>query len=257
LAGGSDPEGVSLDHNYFVTQYSYDALGNLLQVTQKGDPSASQQSQWRVRTFAYNSFSQLLAATNPELGAITYSYDADGNLLYKTSPAANQTGSGTTTVSYCYDSLNRLLAKGYANSPNPAQQCSATAPYLPSPAVTYSYDAGTNGIGRMTSLTDQAGSGSYTYDLIGRPAGESRTIAGKTKSMSYDYNLDGSLAKLHYPSGAVITYTPDAAGRDVSVVDTVNQINYVTSATYGPDSSLTGFVSGNSASFQGITSSFS
>jgi len=257
LAGGSDPEGVSLDHNYFVTQYSYDTLGNLLQVTQKGDPSVTQQSQWRVRTLPYNSLSQLLTATNPESGAIIYSYDADGNLLYKTSPAANQTGSGATTVSYCYDPLNRLLAKGYANSPNPAQQCNATAPYLLNPAVTYSYDAGTNGIGRMTSLTDQAGSGAYTYDLMGRTASESRTIARITKSMGYTYNLDGSLNTLTYPSRAVITYAPDSAGRDISAVDTGNGINYVTGATYGPDSSLAGFISGNSAGFQGITNSFS
>jgi hypothetical protein len=39
----------------------------------------------------------------------------------------------------------------------------------------------------------------------------------------------------------------------LSAKDTGNGINYVTSATYGPDSGLTGFVSGNTGGFAGIT----
>jgi hypothetical protein len=38
--------------------------------------------------------------------------------------------------------------------------------------------------------------------------------------------------------------------------DSGSGINYVTGATYGPDSALTGFVSGNSPSFTGITNAF-
>jgi len=109
----------------------------------------------------------------------------------------------------------------------------------------------------MTSLADQAGTGSYSYDVMDRIASESRTIAGIAKSMSYGYNLDGSIKTLTYPSRAVITYTPDSAGRMLSALDTGNQINYVTSATYGPDSALAGFVSGYTSSFVGITNSFS
>src|SRR5205807_1704368 len=74
--------------------------------------------------------------------------------------------------------------------------------------------------------------------------------------LNYEYNLDGSLYKLHYPSGAVVTYTPDSAGRTLSAVDSGSGINYVTGATYGPDSALTGFISGNSGTFAGITSAF-
>ena len=43
----------------------------------------------------------------------------------------------------------------------------------------------------------------------------------------------------------------------LSAKDTGNNINYVTSATYGPDSALTGFISGYSTSFAGITNAFS
>ena len=97
--------------------------------------------------------------------------------------------------------------------------------------------------------------------FLGGLTTETRTLIGANnasipKTVSYEYNLDGSLYKLHYPSGAVVTYTPDSAGRTLSAVDSGSGINYVTGATYGPDSALTGFVSGNSGTFAGITNSF-
>jgi YD repeat-containing protein len=171
----------------------------------------------------------------------------EGNLLQKTSPAPNQTGTATQTVSYCCDALHRVTGKGYG-----AQSCP-----LSTPVVSYVYDSGTNAIGKLNSLTDQAGTASYSYDVLGRLASETRVIAGVSKSMSYSYNLDGSLKTLTNPSGAMITYTPDSAGRVLSAVDSGNSINYVTGATYGPDSGLTGFISGNSGTFAGITSAFS
>ena len=70
-------------------------------------------------------FSRLLTANNPESGTITYSYDADGNLLQKTSPAPNQTGTATQTVSYCYDELHRVIGKGYG-----AQSCPLATPVV-------------------------------------------------------------------------------------------------------------------------------
>ena len=77
------------------------------------------------RRFTYDSLSRLLTANNPESGTITYSYDADGNLLQKTSPAPNQTGSATQTVSYCYDELHRVTGKGYG-----AQSCPLATPVV-------------------------------------------------------------------------------------------------------------------------------
>jgi RHS repeat-associated protein len=239
----------------FVTQYAYNGLGDLLTVTQKGDPTVTASSQWRVRNFTYDTLRRLLTAQNPESGAISYSYDADGNLLQKTSPAPNALppSTATQTISYCYDELNRITGRAYS-----AQSCP-----LSSPPVSYVYDLGANAKGKLTSFTDQAGSGSYTYDILGRMAGETRVInpgaplGAVTKNMSYAYNLDGSLKTLTYPSGASVTYTPDSAGRMLSAVDTGSGINYATGATYGPDSGLTGFVSGSTGGFAGIANAFS
>jgi RHS repeat-associated protein len=250
LSGGDNPDPTGINHP-LITLYQYDVLGNLLRVDQKGS-APNEGSKWRTRLFAYNSLSQLLTAQNPESGSITYYYDNAGNVQQKVMPAPNQTGSAQHTISYCYDELNRVTGKAYS-----WQNCQGTQLPAGTAVVSYAYDQGTNGVGRMTSLTDQAGSGTYSYDAMGRVASEQRVIAGVSKSMSYNYNLDGSLKTLTYPSGATVTYTSDGAGRTRSVVDNGNGINYATSATYGPDGSLTGFVSGQSGTFAGISNSFS
>jgi RHS repeat-associated protein len=262
LGNGVDPDPTGINHPN-VTLYSYDTLNNLLCVEQHGNvtgtgcsasPSNDATSPWRVRRFTYNSLSQLLTAKNPESGTITYGYDPSGNVLQKTSPAANQAGSATQTISYCYDELKRITGKAYS-----AQNC--TNGRLPSgtAVVSYFYDqasyqnlATANGSGRLTGISDQAGTGAYSFDATGQIVAEQRSIAGQTKSMSYEYNPDGSLSMLHYPSGAVVAYAADSAGRTVSAIDSGHGINYVTGATYAPSGALTRFVSGGA-----ITNSFS
>lgn len=256
FSGAMDAAG--LNNNPYVTQYSYDALGNLTCVVQKGSDTtafttcAAAPAAWRPRSFTYDSLSRLLTATNPESGTITYSYDTVGNVLQKTSPAANQTGTARTTLSFCYDELNRPTGKAYS-----AQSCQNGRLPAGTAVVSYNYDAGTNGLGQLTSLSDQAGSASYVYDALGRVTTEQRRIGSITKSTSYDYNLDGSVSVIHYPSGAAVTYTPDAAGRTISVTDSMSGINYVTGAAYNPDNSIRGFTNGNTGTFGGITNAFS
>jgi len=112
----------------YETDYAYDALDDLIQVQQKGGTTNS--AQWRTRTFTYDSLSELLCSNNPEVGTtqcpnpdngsytagtFRYSYDADGNVLTKVSPAPNQTSSSTTvTLSYTYDALTAFSRKPLA-----------------------------------------------------------------------------------------------------------------------------------------------
>ncbi|HEX9272868.1 MAG TPA: hypothetical protein VGA01_11715, partial [Candidatus Binatia bacterium] len=72
LTGGADTHlgtGFPSINSPQVTFYQYDVLNNLLRVDQKGT-APSDSTQWRTRTFTYNSLSQLLCAANPEI-AIT------------------------------------------------------------------------------------------------------------------------------------------------------------------------------------------
>jgi RHS repeat-associated protein len=261
-----------VSNNPLITQYQYDALGNLLCVEQHGTatstagcselPSADATNPWRIRRFTYDTLSRLTTASNPETNTVpsgtsyirvnsTYTYDANGNLLQKGSLAPNQTGSTIQTVNFCYDELNRVVSKGYGT-----QSCPMTTP-----VVIYVYDSGPNAKGHLTSLTDQAGTASYTYDNMGRLATETRILkptghAQVSKTLSYEYNLDGSLSALHYPSTAKVTYAAGTAGLTLSAVDSGNNVQYATGATYGPDAGLTGFLSGHSATFAGITNAY-
>ncbi len=99
---------------YFTT-YAYDALGNLLKVTQNAQSSTTQ-----TRTYTYDLLSRLTSETNPETGNsssgsdITYSYDtacgvyaaSAGDLIRRQDKAGNVT-------CYGYDGLHRLTDEGY------------------------------------------------------------------------------------------------------------------------------------------------
>jgi RHS repeat-associated protein len=236
----------------YETDYAYDALNDLLTVTQKGGSTTS--TNWRTRTFIYDGLSRLTQASNPESGTAAYSYDANGNLVTKTSPAQNQTGTATVTLTYCYDALNRLSGKAYT-----AQSCP-----LSSPVASYTYDQTssngltvTNGIGRRTGMTDPIGSEAWSYDSMGRPLADlryysaiRRGCSSYTRTTSYSYNLDGSVKTLTYPSGPTYTYAYSSAARPISVSDQLG-VSYANRAAYSPSgavSSLTN-VSGLVSSF--------
>jgi RHS repeat-associated protein len=240
-------------HLNYETDYQYDILNNLIRVDQKGN-APTDSTQWRSRTFTYDSLSRLVCAANPELwittcpaspsgpfpvGTTTYTYDAASNALTKASPAPNQPGATVETVTYAYDALNRFTQKSF----------SAITP-LATPAIKYGYDglaptgctppALTDSYpkGRRTSICDASGATSWKHDTLGRVLSESRTIASRNKLTAYAYNLDGSLATLTYPTGRVITYSYSSAGRALSAKDVPGSVTYAQSALYTPAGAL-------------------
>ncbi len=218
----------------YETDYAYDALDNLTSVTQKG---GSTSSNWRNRTFTYDSLSRLLTAANPESGTITYTYDQNGNLNTEVSPAPNQTNSSVRqTISYCYDVLNRITSKWYT-TPNCSQN---------SPAANYFYDQTSyngltiaNGRGRRTGMSDGSGATAWSYDSMGRATAVRRKINGISNTATYAYApyLNGAVGNLTYFSGSQIAYTYNGVGQALTAIDPY-PINFVKDAHYTPAGAL-------------------
>jgi YD repeat-containing protein len=234
-----DPAGLN-----YETDYQYDTLDNLTCAVQKGTDTtpfttcAAAPATWRPRSFVYNSLSQLTSASNPESGTLSYSYDADGNVLTKTD-ARN------ITITYAYDVLNRLTQKSYSDGTTATVKYGydAVAPTgCTLPALTIG-----NGIGKRTGMCDAAGAEAWSYDItanVGWKITDARTTNSVTKSTIVQNNLAGSPATLAYPSGRTITYTPGGAGRPLSAADTPYSINYATAAHYAPQGALTSLING-------------
>jgi RHS repeat-associated protein len=260
------------NNNYYnyQTVYAYDPLNNLLSVNQTGGS--------RTRTFTYDSLSRLLCAANPEVqivtcptsatgsfpaGAITYTYDLNGNLSSKIAPRPGQTtGTLTVTTNYSYDVVNRLTQKAYMGLTTSLAKfgydgtiltaCGQNPPAITSP---------TNLAGRRSAMCDGKSGSSWSYNSLGRPLLETRINAGggnQTKySAAYAYNLDGSLKMLTYPSGDVVSYTVGGAGRTTQVSDANNKyVGYTgNSAKYAPGGALASMTNGYTSTFAGIITS--
>jgi RHS repeat-associated protein len=212
-----DPSGLN-----YETDYSYDALGNLLTVNQKGGSTNS--ANWRTRTFTYNSLSQLLTANNPESGTITYSYDNNGNIATKVAPAPNQTGSATVTTTYSYDALNRLTQKSYSDGVTP------TPYYRYDMASPWGSPYGGSYVGRLSEedVVDAhyVASHIFVYDPMGRiqETGQCTSVNCNTSLPGfhtlYSHDLAGNLTSYQTVEGGItFGYQYDSAGRVKAVTN--------------------------------------
>jgi YD repeat-containing protein len=219
------------------TDYGYDALNDLLSVTQWGGASGS--SGARTRAFSYDSLSRLLNACNPETipsgsscsasgpwGA-SYSYDGDGNVLTKTD-ARNITTTST------YDALNRLTQKSYSDGVTPTslfvydvENITFGTPNFPTQRFTTS-----NVVGRLSvtcvvvSAVCQSMT-AYSYDPMGRiietlSNTPSFPTTGTVYAVSATYDLAGDRTSLTNSTGRTFNYTYDPAGRLQTASNTVS-----------------------------------
>lgn len=173
----------AVDNPNLPTVYSYDAIDNLLSVTQGG----------QARSFQFDALSRLKQSTNPESGTTTFSYDNNGNITGKTDARG-------VVTSYTYDTLNRVKTRSHSDS---------------TPTATYFYDGAGTSIqyakGRVTKISSSVSTTEYTaFDNVGRVLSHKQTTDGQPYTTSYAYNLSGAVTEETYPSGKVIRNTFDA-----------------------------------------------
>jgi len=192
-----------LDPASGTTQYGYNGNGVLKQVT---DPRTL------VTTYTLNGFGETTTLASPDTGNATSTYDPAGNLLTRVDARG-------VTATYTYDGLNRVTQVVYSKSGSPSE------------THTFTYDVGTNAKGRLTQLTDTAGTTNWTYEPHGRVTGKTQVAAGVTKAVGYAYNTAGQLQTLTTPSGQQIGYTY-SNNRVAGIA--VNGASLITGATTEP-----------------------
>jgi RHS repeat-associated protein len=197
-----------------ITLFGYDANDNLTSVT---DPRS------KVTSYAYNGFGDLNTQTSPDTGLTANTYDSGGNL--KTSTDAR---SAITT--YVYDQLNRPTSAAYKIGTTTDQ------------TITFTYDAGTNGKGRLTGASDANHSMSWVYDGQGRVTSKSQTVGTVTKSVTYGYT-NGNLTSMTTPSGQNIAYGYNTNHQVTSI--TINGTTLLNGVLYDPFGPVRGWTWGN------------
>ena len=243
-----------------ATTWTWDNDGNALTVT---DGLAHKTS------FTWDQLNRLTAKTDPANTTFAYTYDAQNHLTTRNTPSGSQTyqwsawgeflknqdswangrgyvatyngdgdmtqrsdGNGST-INFTYDAADRRLTQTY--------------PQDATKNVAFTYDqtgAGyAFGIGRLTSLTDPAGTLTRQYDEFGRTTSEARINAGHTYTTATTYDPAGRIAGMVYPSGLSLTYARNALGQVTGITSGASTI--ISSGTYLPFGPLKSLTYGN------------
>jgi RHS repeat-associated protein len=192
-----------------VTHYGYNALDQLISVT---DPRS------KVTSYTYDAFGSLLQQVSPDTGTTTNTYDAAGNLL-------TSTDARSLTATYSYDALNRVISVSY-----------------PDQTISYTYDTGSNQNGRLTQVTNNSGSTSWSYDRQGRVLSKQQNM-GITRSVGYAYDLSGRMQTMTLPSGNSVTY--GYSDGKVTSLTLNGSISLLTDVLYEPFGPTRGWTWGN------------
>nr|MDP9120122.1 hypothetical protein [Acidobacteriota bacterium] len=241
-----------------VTEYSYDCNNNLQQVWDADHPSNNRTSP-PSGSFGYDALDRLTSVTLGPSGAspatTAYTYDVQDHLASVTDAESNlttyitgdrdlETGrlspvSGTTT--YQYNDHGQLVsstdARGItvSRTVDPADRVTAVGFPEASLNVTYLYDSGPFGKGRLASITRNGQNIAYSYDRFGRTTQDG--------ALTYGYDRNGNRTTIGYPGGVTATYGYDFADRQSTMTTSGGATSaQVTASAYkalGPLASLT------------------
>jgi RHS repeat-associated protein len=253
--------------NRLYTYYTYNGANQLTQV------SMPRSNGTQTRTFQWSG-TDLVSATNPENGTVTYQYDGYHHVKLRTDAIGQQT-------QYFYDAYNRLTEVHHYAYFYPCGTPSPTCPpYLvdqPDQTVYYYYDSNPldpgysqNAWGRLAAVqfhpSGVAFAYQYSYNQAGRVTGQ-RLISFNAQNQvlgdiqaSYTWDNQGRMTGLTYPWDALpadggspqnspsLSYTYDATGRltgmsgvnfpgysePISASGAYNSAGQLTSLSWGP-----------------------
>ncbi|NUB45500.1 hypothetical protein GEU84_013965 [Fertoebacter nigrum] len=166
-----------------TTAYGRDLLGRTLSVTPPGGAADI------TASYAYDSVGRVVLRDLPSVGALRFSYDADGRL------ASRAQGNGT--VGFSYDALGRMVSVTYPGGLSMA----------------YAYDGNQpNGLGRMASatVTGQAVPvmRSYAYDAYGQAITSALDLGtGTALTQTTAFDPIGRITQKTLPDGTVLAQT--------------------------------------------------
>jgi RHS repeat-associated protein len=213
-----------------ITTYEYDPLDRLKTVTDAADGETAytytdqdllasvEDPRSVLTTYEYDGWGDSIAQQSPDTGLTVFIRDQAGNVETRTD-ARSETGESS------YDALQRIIATDYSDQ-----------------NIDYVYDAGTDQLGRLTSLTDDAGTTTWSYDLHGRVLEREQVVNGKTHTVVYDYNAAGQLVSMETPSGQLVEY--EYTDNRLTEIAVNSQI-LLYGATYEPFGPVNGWNWGN------------
>ncbi len=186
-----DKELVRIDAPESVTMIvNRNKLGQITSVAQGG----------KTRTYNYNSLKYLTSIVDPETGTTTFGRDSNGNMT------SRKVGVSSTTT-YTYDDLNRLTNINYPGS---------------TPDVIMVYDKNDN----ITSVSSNIAIKNFVYDNNDNLDKETHIIDGLSFLIDYTLNSLDSINTIKYPSGRIVTYTPNDLGRPTKVSPYLSSVSY-------------------------------
>mgnify|MGYP006196201861 CR=1 FL=1 len=205
------------------THIQRDVLGKPLQLRRSNSASPTGGTLAVNRSYTYNAQEELCRVVEPETGATLMGYDAAGNLAWSAAglPASQACEVNGTTANVLarratrqYDARNRLVTLSFPDS-NGNQAWTYTPDGLPE-SITTQNDGGANSVVNT-----------YTYNKRRMLRAETSGITGwYTWNIFYDYNANGDLALLTYPTGLVVNYAPNALGQPTQAGSFATGVQY-------------------------------
>lgn len=180
----------------------YDLLGNIQSVT---DPLGN------VIRMTFDARGLMRQEKDPDRGTTIFAYDDAGRIRERKDAKGQKIG-------FEYDFLGRITKKQLLKTNGTAEKI-----------VTLKYDeprTNTYNVGKLTTMTDDLGSETYSYDALGKLKIAIRSIANKQYTISYQYDRSGRLAEKRYPNNRMYALTYDSFGRLLSVSGAISAIQY-------------------------------